>query len=64
MYVNIRCGHVVRNWPWNAKNIYFLGIAESEYFVCLFVTEKIQYYGGLRTRKLGQAPILLCVPNS
>ena len=33
-------------------------------FVCLFVTEEIQYHDGLRSRELGQAPILLCVPNS
>ena len=26
-------------------------------FVCLFVTEEIQYHGGLRSRELGQAPI-------
>ena len=32
--------------------------------VRLFVTEEIQYHGGLRSRELGQAPILLCVPNS
>ena len=31
---------------------------------CLFVTEEIQYHGGLRSRELGQAPILLCGPNS
>ena len=31
---------------------------------CLFVTEEIQYHGGLRSRELGKAPILLCVPNS
>ena len=30
----------------------------------LFVTDEIQYHGGLRSRELGQAPILLCVPNS
>ena len=30
----------------------------------LFVTEEIQYHDGLRSRELGQAPILLCVPNS
>ena len=33
-------------------------------FQCLFVTEEIQYHGGLRSRELGQAPILLCGPNS
>ena len=26
------------------------------------VTEEIQYHGGLRSRELGQAPILLCAP--
>ena len=31
---------------------------------CLFVTEEIQYHGGIRSRELGQAPILLCVPTS
>ena len=30
----------------------------------LFLAEEIQYHGGLRSRELGQAPILLCVPNS
>ena len=29
-----------------------------------FLTEEIQYHDGLRSRELGQAPILLCVPNS
>ena len=33
-------------------------------FVCMFVTEEIEYHGGLRSRELGQAPILLCVHNS
>ena len=30
----------------------------------VFVTEEIQYHGGLQSRELGQAPILLCVPKS
>ena len=30
----------------------------------LFLTEEIQYHDGLRSRELGQAPILLCGPNS
>ena len=30
----------------------------------LFLTEEIQYHDGHRSRELGQAPILLCVPNS
>ena len=44
----------------------FWRIFVSHYFnfCCLFVTEEIQYHGGLRSRELGQAPILLCVPNS
>ena len=29
-----------------------------------FLTEEIQYHDGLRSRELGQAPILLCAPNS
>ena len=33
-------------------------------FSCLFLTEEIQYHDGLRSRELGQAPILLCGPNS
>ena len=28
-------------------------------FICLFVTEEIQYHSGLRLRELGPAPILL-----
>ena len=39
-------------------------IVQNRPTVCLFVTEEIQYHGGLRSRELGQAPILLCVPNS
>ena len=31
---------------------------------CLFVTEEIQYQGGLRSRELDRANILLSVPNS
>ena len=30
----------------------------------LFLTDEIQYHDGLRSRELGQAPILLCGPNS
>ena len=39
---------------------------ESRYLpmFCLFLTEEIQYHDGLRSRELGQAPILLCGPNS
>ena len=33
-------------------------------WVFLFVTEEIKYHGGLQSRELGQAPLLLCVPNS
>ena len=29
-----------------------------------FLTEEIQYHDGLRSRELGQAPILLCAPIS
>ena len=29
-----------------------------------FLTEEIQYHDGLRSREFGQAPILLCAPNS
>ena len=29
-----------------------------------FLTEEIQYHDGLQSRELGQAPILLCAPNS
>ena len=29
-----------------------------------FLTEEIQYHDGLRSRELGQDPILLCAPNS
>ena len=38
---------------------------QSDWFVCLFVTEEIpiQYHGMLQTMKLGQAPITI-VPNS
>ena len=32
--------------------------------LALFLTEEIQYHDGLRSRELGQASILLCVPNS
>ena len=35
----------------------------TEYFFW-FLTEEIQYHDGLRSRELGQAPILLCAPNS
>ena len=34
------------------------------FFLFLFLTEEIQYHDGLRSRELGQAPILLCGPNS
>ena len=34
------------------------------YIVFWFLTEEIQYHDGLRSRELGQAPILLCAPNS
>ena len=42
-------------------------VAFSQYLNCLlvlFLTEAIQYHDGLRSRELGQAPILLCAPNS
>ena len=45
------------------RNLYFLKIWNPD-CMCLFVTEEIQYHGGLRSRELGQGPILLCVPNS
>ena len=32
--------------------------------VFMFLTEEIQYHDGLQSRELGQAPILLCGPNS
>ena len=34
------------------------------YWFFRFLTEEIQYHDGLRSRELGQAPILLCAPNS
>ena len=34
------------------------------FLVFLFLTEEIQYHNGLRSRELGQTPILLCAPNS
>ena len=33
------------------------------HLVCLFLAEEIQYHDGLRSRELGQAPILLCGPT-
>ena len=43
-----------------------LSIIIGVLFICfvLFLTEEIQYHDGLRSRELGQAPILLCGPNS
>ena len=36
----------------------------NSFVLFLFLTEEIQYHDGLRSRELGQAPILLCAPNS
>ena len=36
----------------------------DKFCFCLFLTEEIQYHDSLRSRELGQAPILLCGPNS
>ena len=36
----------------------------SLFLLFLFLTEEIQYHDGLRSRELGQAPLLLCGPNS
>ena len=45
---------------------FFFPETEIVYFfvLFLFLTEEIQYHDGLRSRELGQAPILLCGPNS
>ena len=39
-------------------------IRVSSFLFFFFLTEEIQYHDGLRSRELGQAPILLCGPNS
>ena len=41
-----------------------LGQENSQKLGFWFLTEEIQYHDGLRSRELGQAPILLCAPNS
>ena len=41
---------------------YFHQITASYLFS--FLTQEIQHHNGLRSRELGQAPILLCGPNS
>ena len=52
-----RSGHISDHyiWPTQGKLIY-VGIIRV---VCLFVTgHTVQYHGGLRSRELGQAPML------
>ena len=56
------CWNVLFGKRGNCKEV---GNAEKmDCFVCLFLTEEIQYHDGLRSRELGQAPILLCALNS
>ena len=43
------------------REFYF---TQESVFFFWFLTEEIQYHDGLRSRELGQAPILLCAPNS
>ena len=59
--------YISRQWLNKFENFAEPGMSQFfvlRYHVFWFLTEEIQYHDGLRSRELGQAPILLCAPNS